>query len=200
VATGGKHDSAAADPAPATSTTLATAPASAAASPSATATSASPEATTPSPRATSAGPSGTPSTATTPSATPSATATTAPAGPPKHGGGSAGGPRHVSSVAVEGFKCTADGHAATATVQVRYDGSAGSLRAVWWRSATGTPQGSTDIVSPQTSPFPKGAKSFTYSGKVSAITPDPAHPYIGVTVSTTPAAAAGNNSFAVVCR
>lgn len=74
------------------------------------------------------------------------------------------------------------------------------MRATWWRSATGTPRGAVDLVSPQTAHFPKGASGFAYTVKLSDIAKDPDRPYVGITVSTSPAAGSGNNSFAVVCR
>jgi hypothetical protein len=55
------------------------------------------------------------------------------------------------------------------------------------------------MTAPQTTRLPKGATSFTYTDKLS-FTPDPAHPDIGLTVSTTPTAATGNNSFTAGCH
>jgi hypothetical protein len=203
VATGGKHGTAAAaDPSPSAALTTAASPVATApaTSPSPEATTASPTATTLSPSATSAVPAPTtaPATATSaPAATttpPTIRRTTA---PQPHG---PAGAAHVTSVAVTGAQCTSDGRTASATVRVRYDGGAGTLRAVWWRSSTPDPQGSVPLVSPQTAQFPEGGKSFTYSGKVSDIGPDRDRPYVGITVSTSPAAASGDNSFAIACR
>ena len=82
---------------------------------------------------------------------------------------------------------------------VRYDGSAaGTLRLTWWRSGTGRPQGA--VTKPvQTAKFPKGAKSYTFTDTFTFV-PDQSHPYIGLTVATDPAAAAGNGSYKVGCH
>ncbi|WP_335970446.1 protein kinase domain-containing protein [Streptomyces sp. CA2R106] len=203
VATGGKHGTAAAaDPSPSAALTTAASPAAtaSAASPSPEATTASPTATTPSPSATSAVPAPTtaPATATSaPAATTTPTTIRRTTAPQPH---DPAGSAHVTSVAVTDAQCTSDGRTASATVRVRYDGSSGTLRAVWWRSSTPNPQGSVQLVSPQTAQFPKGGRSFTYSGKVSDIAPDRDRPYVGITVSTSPAAASGDNSFAIACR
>ncbi len=106
---------------------------------------------------------------------------------------------HVSSLAVTGFNCSTGSHTATATVRVLYDGSAaGTLRLTWWRSATGKPQGAVTLT-PQTARFPKGSTSYTFTDKFSFRT-DPKHPYIGITVSTDPAARSGNGSYGVGCH
>jgi len=106
----------------------------------------------------------------------------------------------VASVAVTDFKCSAGKHrTATATVIVRYDGSAaGTLHLTWWRSATRSPRGSVIVNSPQTAQFPKGSQSYTFTDRLT-FTPDGARPYIGLTVSTSPTAASGANSFGVGC-
>jgi hypothetical protein len=84
-------------------------------------------------------------------------------------------------------------------VLVRYDGTAaGTLHLSWWRSATRSPQGSVAVNGPQTARFPKGAQSYTFTDKLT-FTPNSARPYIGLTVSTSPAAAAGSGSFGVGC-
>ncbi|SEG27125.1 Serine/threonine protein kinase [Actinacidiphila yanglinensis] len=195
VATGGKHDAAAADPTPTATVSPTASPAATSASPSAAPT-ASPTATTPSPTATSAAPSTTP--ASTPSTAPTTAAATHKAAPPKLPKPPAGS--HVTSVAVTGFECSPDGRTASATVSVRYDGTTGgTLHATWWRSANGTPQGAITMTSPQAGHFPKGSTSFTFTDKLS-FTPDPAHPYIGLSVSTDPAAKFGDHSFRAGCR
>ncbi|MYS22079.1 hypothetical protein GA0115240_13791, partial [Streptomyces sp. DvalAA-14] len=213
VANGNKDDDAAAvNPASAAPTSLSSAPGPAATSPAAGATSASPTTSpspshsattapatrsTPTPTATTptSSPSGRP--ANSPTTTPTAVPTTPSTGPTTTTG-SAAGP-HVSSVAVTGITCTAGSHTATATVLVRYDGTAaGTLHLTWWRSGTGGPQGAVTM-NPQTAKFPKGATSYTFTDKLT-FTPDAKHPYVGLTVSTDPAAAAGNGSYGVGCR
>ncbi|WP_202234335.1 hypothetical protein [Actinacidiphila reveromycinica] len=202
VAAGGKHDTAAAaDPSPtASAVSTATTPTAGSASPPAEATSPPASATTPPPSTTSApsDPTGAPTTATSaPAATPATTAIHR-AAPPSPSPSQRS--PHVTSVTVTGARCSDDGHTASATIRVRYDGSAGTLRATWWRSATAGPQGAVDLVSPQTVQFPTGSTSFTYSGKVSDVAEDRSRPYVGITVATSPEAASGNNSFAIVCR
>jgi hypothetical protein len=84
-------------------------------------------------------------------------------------------------------------------VVVRYDGTAaGTLHLQWWRSATRSPQGSVTIDGPQTARFPKGAQTYTFTDRL-AFTVNDSRPYIGLTVSTTPAAASGAGSFGVGC-
>jgi hypothetical protein len=205
VATGnGDGTTATVNPTPAVVTSLTSAPTPEATSPSAEATTASPTAgpsasrtaTTPSPTATpladiSATPTGGPAVIST------AVPATASAGPTKTTGSVAG--PHVSSVVVTGFACSAGSRTATATVYVRYDGTAaGTLHLTWWRSATGRPQGAVTMA-PQTAQFPKGATSYTFTDKLSFIT-DRNHPYVGLTVSTAPAADSGNGSYGVGCH
>ena len=198
VATGNNKDdtNATASPGATVASSPASAPAAVGGTPSAGATTASPTAdpsasqpaTTAATTATSAGHPATSPTAapTTPSARP--TKTTRPAA----------GPR-VSSVAVTGFTCSAGSHTATATVQVKYDGSAaGTLHLTWWRSASGKPQGAVTMT-PQTAKFPKGATGYSFTDKFT-FKADQGHPYIGLTVSTDPAAAAGNGSYGVGCH
>ena len=198
VATGNNKDdtNATASPGATVASSPASAPAAVGGTPSAGATTASPTAdpsasqpaTTPATTATSAGRPATSPTAapTTPSARP--TKTTRPAAGPQ-----------VSSVAVTGFTCSAGSHTATATVQVKYDGSAaGTLHLTWWRSASGKPQGAVTMT-PQTAKFPKGATGYSFTDKFT-FKADQGHPYIGLTVSTDPAAAAGNGSYGVGCH
>ncbi|MFC4035032.1 protein kinase [Streptomyces polygonati] len=215
VATGNKSDAdATPTPTPSAVTSLTSAPAAPApttTSPSAAPTtasptaspSASPTATTPPPTRSTPTPSVTPAadvsaTATSsPTTTPTAVPTTPSADPTKTTG-SATGP-HVSSVAVTGISCSTGSHTATATVVVSYDGSAaGTLDLTWWHSSKAGPQGSVTMSS-QTARFPKGATSYTYTDKLT-FTPDPKHPYIGLTASTDPAAASGNGSYGVGCH
>jgi serine/threonine-protein kinase len=205
VATGnGDETTATVNPTPAVATSLTSAPTPEATSPSAEATTASPTAgpsasrtaTTPSPTATpmadiSATPTGGPAVIS------SAVPATASAGPTKTTGSVAG--PHVFSVVVTGFACSTGSRTATATVSVRYDGAAaGTLHLTWWRSATGRPQGAVTMA-PQTARFPKGATSYTFTDKLSFIT-DRNHPYVGLTVSTAPAADSGNGSYGVGCH
>jgi hypothetical protein len=103
-------------------------------------------------------------------------------------------------VAVTGFACSSGSHrTASATVLVQYDGTAaGTLHLTWWRSATGSPQGA--VMRPQqTAHFPKGAQSYTFTDSFT-FTPDGAHPYVGLSVSTDPGAASGNGSYKVGCH
>lgn len=164
-------------------------------SPSASPTATVPATTTPS-LTPSAGRSATPKGS---PATTRATAPTSPSASPSRTTGSAAGP-HVSSVGVTGFQCTTGSHRkATATVSVQYDGTAaGTLHLTWWKSATGKPQGAVTMP-PQTARFPKGSRSYTFTDNFT-FTPDPAHPYVGITVSTDPAAASGNGSIGVGCH
>ncbi|MEU6854195.1 hypothetical protein ABZ901_30235 [Actinacidiphila alni] len=203
VATGGKDDTKAdATPTAVTSLTAAPAPTSAAATPSPT-LSPSPTATSPSPTASptrtvsqapTTSPTPPPATApTSPSQSPSATAT------PTKTTGQAKGP-HVASLAITDFTCTnGKRRTATAKVYVMYDGTAeGTLHLTWWRSATGSPQGAVDL-RPQTAHFPKGAQSYSFNDQFT-FTTDPKHPYIGLTVSSDPAASSGNNTFRAGCH
>ncbi|MFJ2958435.1 hypothetical protein [Streptomyces sp. NPDC087270] len=200
VVIGGKHDAAAADTTPTAtvSRSSATTPPPTTTSPSADATTASPTASNPpsTPTSAPAAPSTPPTTAATTPTAPSHPPATHATPPPKPHA------PHVASVAITGVQCDAGGRTdtANATIRVRYDGSAGTVRATWWRSATGTPRGAVDLVSPQTAQFPKGASGFAYTVKLSDVAKDPDRPYVGITVSTSPAASSGNNSFAVVCR
>lgn len=200
VATGNGDDksTAATTPTPTVATSAASAPAPPAPTPTTATPSPSPTATTPSPTAT---PTPTPSHTPTvsPTTTPTAVPTTPSASPsPTKTTGSAAGP-HVSSVAVTGFTCSTGSRTATATVLVRYDGTAaGTLHLTWWRSATGKPQGAV-TQTPQTAHFPKGAVSYTFTDSFT-FKADAAHPYVGLTVSTDPAAASGNGSYGVGCR
>ncbi|WNI14103.1 serine/threonine-protein kinase [Actinacidiphila sp. ITFR-21] len=204
VATGSDDDTAAVRPAPAVGTSLISAPAPVAAPPSAEATTASPAASPSASR-----PAATAAAPTTPVAQPPATPadsraaapgavpTTPSAGPAKTAG-SAGGP-HVASVAVTSFACAAGSHTATATVFVRYDGAAaGTLHLTWWRSSTGRPAGAATMT-PQTARFPKGATSYTFTDTLT-FTPGGSRPYVGLTVSTDPAADSGNGSYGVGCH
>jgi hypothetical protein len=106
----------------------------------------------------------------------------------------------VSSVAFTGFRCTGGRHrTATATVQVRYDGTAaGTLHLTWWRGAGASPQGAV-MMTPQTARFPAGSVSYTFTDSFT-FTADSRHPYVGLTVTTDPAAASGNGSYQVGCR
>ncbi|WP_037915387.1 hypothetical protein [Actinacidiphila yeochonensis] len=90
-------------------------------------------------------------------------------------------------------------HKAVATVVVRYDGSAaGTLRLTWWRGATRNPQGAATTAQ-QTATFPKGATSYTLTDTYT-FTSGVGRTYVGLTVSSAPAAAAGESSMAVDCR
>lgn len=95
--------------------------------------------------------------------------------------------------------CHPGDHTATAVVRVQYDGTAaGKLHLTWWRSASGGPQGATSST-PQTTEFPKGSTSFTFTSNFTyKQTAD--RSFIGVTVSTDPAASVGNGRSVVVCR
>ncbi|WP_405591222.1 protein kinase domain-containing protein [Streptomyces sp. NBC_01190] len=211
MATGNNDDDATATPTPSASASLTSAPAPATTSPSAVATtptgSTSPSAapTVATPAATESTPAATATATQDVSATPTGTSagkptavpTTPSAGPTKTTGSTAG--PQVSSVAVTGFTCSAGSRTAKATVFVRYDGAAaGTLHLSWWRSATGTEQGAVRIT-PQTARFPKGATSYTFTSNFS-FTADAKHPYVGVTVSTDPAAGSGNGSSRVGCN
>jgi serine/threonine-protein kinase len=207
-ASGNDKDSAApASPVPGSSTPLTSAPV----APSATATtapvsptsgsSASATASATAPAAGTASPSRTATADPTGTATSSPSATTTPSSSvsPTATSGSAAGP-HVASVAVTGFACSSGSHrTASATVLVQYDGTAaGTLHLTWWRSATGSPQGA--VMRPQqTAHFPKGAQSYTFTDSFT-FTPDGAHPYVGLSVSTDPGAASGNGSYKVGCH
>jgi hypothetical protein len=203
VATGNKDDaSAGVNPTPSLATSLSAAPTSApTTSPSAEATTASPTGTgSPSASQPAAAPTGhTPSATATsgPASTPRAVSTTPSTGATKSTGAARGS--HVSSVAVTSFTCSTGSHKATAKVLVRYDGTtAGTLRLTWWRSGTGSPQGAVTMT-PQTAKFPKGAKSYSFMDTFT-FTADPKHPYVGLTVSTDPAARSGNGSYGVGCH
>lgn len=177
------------------SPTATTTTASATARPSASRTAAATTAGTPgrtAPATTAPAGSGPAAAPTTPPGSPASTAPPRPAG-------SAAGP-HVSSLSFTGFQCSNGKHrTATATVFVRYDGTAaGTLHLTWWRSATRTPQGAVTMA-PQTARFPKGARSYTFTDSFT-FTTDRQHPYIGLTVSSDPAADSGNGSFEVGCH
>ncbi|MFF7154683.1 protein kinase [Streptomyces sp. NPDC008139] len=205
VATGNKSDdTAVAGPTPTAVTSLtATTPTSAPADPSPTVSlSASPTINV--------SPTGTPTTAVTPSrtvsstptgtpSTPPTTAPTTPSADPTTTGKPAAGP-HVASIAVTGFDCpTGKRRTATATVYVTYDGTeAGTLHLTWWHSATGKPQGAVTLAR-QTAQFPKGAQSYTFTDRYT-FTPDRDHPYVGLSVSSDPAADSGNGTYGVGCR
>jgi hypothetical protein len=167
---------------------------SASATPSATATTTAPT-TPPSPTLS-------PSTAAAPPATavssPTADPVTTVPSPPDRGKGAAG-PK-VQSVRVTQSGCgTGSRPTATATVVVNYDGTAaGTLRLTWWQGASPSPQGAVSRPT-QTAHFPKGSHSYTLTDTFT-FTPDTAHPYVGLSMATTPGAAAGNGSFALVCH
>lgn len=192
----GNNDDAAATVTPTASATLAAgsasspAPAPTTATPSASATS---SATSPADPSTTAPHTTAPATTTAP--TTRAPQPPAPADPTKSAR-PAFGP-HVSSVSTDPA-CHRHAHTATAVVTVAYDGTAGgTLHLTWWRSATGKPQGAT-AQTPQDVKLPKGPTSYTFTSNFS-FKDNPGHPYVGVTVSTDPAAATGNSSSTVVC-
>ena len=204
VANGGDDDTAAVRPAPAPTTPLTTAPAPVTTTPvPSRSPSAEPTTATPAATPTASTPRATPTThrPSAPARTPARTHSGPPATPsaaPTRTSGSGAVP-HVFSLNVTRFEC-GGGRTATATVFLTYDGTAaGTLHLSWWRSATGRPQGAIPMAAQQTARFPKGATSYTFTDKFS-FTPDRSHPYVGLTVSTDPAAASGNGTYGVGCR
>jgi hypothetical protein len=90
---------------------------------------------------------------------------------------------------------------ASAKVVVTYDGSAaGTLKLTWWRSDAGRQRDASPMSPTQTAKFPAGASSYTFTGNFS-FRADARHPYVGVTVTTDPAAGSGNGTTKFqVCR